>query len=248
MPISFADTQPARGHEVPAQERRRQGRSVSPARAYKLAYATSPRTGPVAACPRCKCTARTLSTTRRRARSSGGTTLPPQVFGYSDDPIGRHVPILDVRIADARTHDGGSDLDAADEPRDGGGSTLTKTEGINGDCGTRVARRTARSCLATATSKCTASQGAMSRLVGLSNGNTDVSIGDVDFAVHSQGPGRKLYIFESGVLIGPSNLTRAAGDILRDRGCRRASCATEEHERSSSSRARRHAVLSASGG
>ncbi|MGE0456477.1 MAG: hypothetical protein AB7Q30_23350, partial [Vicinamibacteria bacterium] len=52
------------------------------------------------------------------------------------------------------------------------------------------------------------------RVFGLSNGNTDASLGDIDFALAAGSDGPYLYIFEKGVPRGSFGVY-AAGDRLR---------------------------------
>jgi len=59
----------------------------------------------------------------------------------------------------------------------------------------------------------TSSSSTKDRMVGLSNGDSDQTTADIDFAI-DQAPSGALKLFEGGVQVGPTNLTRVQGDIL----------------------------------
>ena len=79
--------EPARDTKTSTQERRDQGRvEHRPSVQARVHDESAQPAGPC--CHRCRCTARTLPMTRPTGAITGETSLPPQVFAYSNDPLG----------------------------------------------------------------------------------------------------------------------------------------------------------------
>jgi RHS repeat-associated protein len=178
-------------------------------RGYKLGYQTSPLTG------------RSLLVSVQQFGKdlahdgagliTGGTTLPAHTFSYQEDSIGRTFVDWGAARSGPSQTEPVNWANLVNVIPAGSGSSLYKTAGgENWNAGADSSRA-----IVTGdgyvrwTSSEPASGG---KAVGLSNGNTDASLADIDFALQ-EGPTNRVYVVENGAFLG--SWARANGDVLR---------------------------------
>ena len=159
-------------------------------RGYKLAYSISPVTLR-SLLASVQTYGKDVAYSSTTGEITGGTSLPPQVFTYSNDALGRTFQSSTFGAATAATTEAVVWVKTTNTTP--AGSTLTKTGGTDGlwDAGA-ISNRGIM--FGDGSLDFTASVGSKHRMVGLSNGNTGVSTSDIDFALE-QAPSSGLKIF-----------------------------------------------------
>jgi RHS repeat-associated protein len=179
-------------------------------RGYQLRYATSPLTG-----------RSQLTEVQQYGKDlvhdvgaiSAGTALPPQRFSYTDDPAGKTFVVVDAIAASAsaepvrwaeRVKAGPVDAENNLEKLEGAGGPGDWDAGASSTCALAAGDGALEF---TASERYT-----WGKMVGLSNGDTDASPQDIDFALYEYYD-NQLYAYENGTFYGP--WWRAEGDTLR---------------------------------